>query len=136
MNTSSFEPVLQNTVKMPLQAAPADDLETLLQCPQGQLVDVIALVTDVSTPVHKQTKKGQRDLVDVTIMDDSGTNGAARSKFTAWFPTIPKPGADGQLADLVQSVQDRKPVAFSISFHTERSPPPVLQSAPTIRKRF
>ena len=28
MNTSSFEPVLQSTVKMPLQAAPADDLET------------------------------------------------------------------------------------------------------------
>ena len=83
MNTSSFEPVLQSTVKMPLQAAPADDLETLLQCPEGQLVDTIALVTDVSNPECKQTSNGTRLVVDVTIMDDSGTKGAARCKFPA-----------------------------------------------------
>ena len=86
MNTSSFQLVLQSTVKMPLQAAPADDLETLLQCPQGQLVDTIALVTDVSNPVCKETGGGTRLLVDVTIMDDSGTKDAARCKFPAWFP--------------------------------------------------
>ena len=85
MNTSSFQPVLQSTVKMPLQAAPADDLETLLQCPQGQLVDTIALVTDVSDPVIKETANGPRLLVDVTIMDDSGTKGAARCKFPDGF---------------------------------------------------
>ena len=44
MNTSSFGLVLQSTVKMPLQAAPPDGLETLVQCPEGQLMDTIALV--------------------------------------------------------------------------------------------
>ena len=72
---------------MPSQAAPPDDLETLLQCPEGQLVDVIALVTNVSDPVRKPTSDGPRDLVEVTIMDDSGSKNAASCKFNAWFST-------------------------------------------------
>ena len=47
MNTSTFEPVLQSTVKMPRQPTPPEDLNTLLKCPEGQVVDVIALVKDV-----------------------------------------------------------------------------------------
>ena len=93
MNTSSFQPVLQSTVKMPMEAAPPEDLATLLSCPEGQNVDVIALVANVSHPVQRTTSYGLRDLVDVTIMDDSGTNGAASCKFAAWFR---KPGGQAQ----------------------------------------
>ena len=53
MNTSTFAPLLQSTVKMPTQAAPQEDLATLLSCPEGQVVDVVALVTNVSQPVQK-----------------------------------------------------------------------------------
>ena len=122
MNTSTFQAVLQSTMKLPVQATPPEDLATLLQCHEHQVVDVIALVAEVSDPERKTTPYGDRLMVDVTIMDDSDTNGAARSKFTAWFPTTPKPGADGQLPDLVQSVQDRKPVAFfDLVSHREKS---------------
>ena len=112
MNTSSFQPVLQSTVKMPLQAAPADDLETLLQCPQGQLVDTIALVTNVSSPVCKETRNGPRLLVDVTIMDDSGTKGAARCKFPAWFPKPVGNAPSEDLALLMDAAKKKEPVAF------------------------
>jgi len=112
MNTSSFEPVLQSTVKMPLQAAPPDDLETLLQCPEGQLVDTIALVTDVSSPVCKQTSNGPRMVVNVTIMDDSGTTGAARCKFLAWFPKTLSNAPCDDLARLLDAVTKKEPVAF------------------------
>ena len=74
---TTWSPVLQSTVKMPKQPAPPGDLATLLSCPEGQVVDVIALVTNVSQPARKS------DLVHVTIMDDSGTNGAASCKFPA-----------------------------------------------------
>ena len=112
MNTSSFQPVLQSTVKMPLQAAPADDLETLLQCPQGQLVDTIALVTAVSSPVCKQTCNGPRLVVDVTIMDDSGNKGAARCKFPAWFPKPVGNAPSDDLALLMDAAKNKEPVAF------------------------
>ena len=110
MNKSTFTPVLQSTVKMPTQVAPPDDLATLLKRPKGQIVDAIALVAHVSEPVLKRTGSGERDLVDVTIMDDSGTNGAASCKFPAWFPRAHTPNA--QLNILKEAVANRTPVAF------------------------
>ena len=112
MNTSTFQPVLENTVKMPTQPTPPEDLATLLSCPQGQIVDVIALVTHVSQPVRKTTPYGERNLVDVTIMDDSGTHGAAECKFPAWFPTTLTGTECAQLATLSEAVAKRVPVAF------------------------
>ena len=75
MSTSTFQPVLQSTVKMPTKPTPPDDLATLLKCPEGQVVDVIALVTSISPAEKKMTVYGVRDLVDVKIMDDSGRGG-------------------------------------------------------------
>ena len=112
MGTSTFQPVLQSTVKMPKQPAPPEDLATLLSCPEGQVVDVIALVTNVSQPVRKTTSHGERDLVDVTIMDDSGTNGAASCKFAAWFPKTLTDTPCDQLASLIEAADKRMPVAF------------------------
>ena len=112
MNTSTFQPVLQSTVKMPTQAAPPEDLATLLRCPEGQMVDVIALVTNVSQPVQRTTSNGVRDLVDVTIMDDSGTNGAASCKFPAWFPKTLTGVPCDQLVSLIEAAAKPVPVSF------------------------
>ena len=71
MNTSTFEPVLQSMVKMPMRHTPPEDLNTLFKCPEGQVVDVIALVRDVSHPVTGTTQYGPRDVVIVSILDDS-----------------------------------------------------------------
>ena len=112
MNMSTFQPMLQSAEKMPTQPAPPEDLATLLSCPEGQVVDVIALVTHVSQPVIKTTPYGQRNLVDVTIMDDSGTHGAAECKFPAWFPKTSTDAPCDQLASLIQAAATRVPVAF------------------------
>ena len=114
MNTSKFEPVLQSTINMPMQAAPPEDLATLLECHEDQVVDVVALVKKVSEPVTITTAYGDRLKVDVTIMDDSGANSAAISEFAAWFPKSrnEQHGADDQLQKLLNSVTSRKPVAF------------------------
>ena len=112
MNMSTFQPVLQSTVKMPTQPAPPEDLATLLNCPEGQVVDVIALVTNVSQPERKTTSYGERDLVDVTIMDDSGTNGAASCKFPAWFPKTSTNAPCDELASLIEAAAKHVPVAF------------------------
>ena len=60
---SKFDAVLQSTVTMPRQATPPEDLATLLECPEDQVVDVVALVTEVSAPVEKTTAFGDRLMV-------------------------------------------------------------------------
>ena len=87
MRNSTFEPVLQSTVQMPKQVTPPEDLNTLLQCPGGQAVDVVALVKEV-IPELTMTKFGERNKVAITILDDSGPDGAASCKFQAWFPKL------------------------------------------------
>ena len=44
MNTSMFEPVLQDMVKLPMHPTPPADLNTMLKCPEGQVIDVIAML--------------------------------------------------------------------------------------------
>ena len=55
----------------------------MLDCNEDQVVDVVALVKTVSEPVTRTTAFGDRLKVDVTSMDDSGKNNAARSEFEA-----------------------------------------------------
>jgi len=112
MNKSKFEPVLQSMVKMPMQATPPEDLATLLECHEDQVVDVIALVAEVSQPVQKTTAHGERLMVEVTIMDDSGKEGAASCRFTAWFPKGANTAQCSQLQNLIESVASQKPLVF------------------------
>ena len=112
MNATTFQAVLQSTVKMPIQATPPEDLSTLLQCPEGQFVDVLALVKDVSEVKEVGTQYGSRHVVDVTIMDDSGKSGASMCTFAAWFPKQSMQGHCQQLKDLIESASAQKPVAF------------------------
>ena len=112
MNASNFQPVLQNTVKMPELATPPENLNTLLQCSPGQLVDVTAFVTHVSEKQQAQTYLGMRDVVNVTIMDDSGDTGAAKSEFAAWFPKISSGEPCDDLKRLYAMVEPPVPVSF------------------------
>ena len=113
LNASNFKPVLQSTVTMPKQATPPEDLHTLLKCIPGQVVDVIAFVTNVSERAKKTTSCGDRDLVNVTIMDDSGETNAAKSEFPAWFPRPMTGDPCDDLTRLTATVADRVPVVFS-----------------------
>ena len=106
---------------MPTQATPPEDLATLLECSENQVVDVLAFVTMISEPERKTTAHGERLKVDITIKDDSGSTGAAKSAFTAWFPVTRKIGAKDHLEEQ-KSVQSRKPVATaSASEHADNS---------------
>ena len=112
MNASNFQPVLQSTVKMQEQATPPEDLSTLLQCDPGQLVDVIAFVIHVSEKRTCTTFQGLRDVVDITIMDDSGSTNAAKSEFAAWFPALPTNEPCNDLKRLCDMAGRFVPTAF------------------------
>ena len=61
-------------------------------------------------------------MVDVTMMDDSGKNGAASCRFTAWFPKTSQPGQGDQLKKLMESVDNVTPVAFfNLVSHKEKT---------------
>ena len=51
-------------------------------------------------------------VVNVRIMDDSGTTGAARCKFPAWFPKTLSNASCDDLALLFDAVTKKEPVAF------------------------
>ena len=129
LNASNFQPVLQSTVTMPEQATPPEDLNTLLQCSPGQLIDVIAFATNVSERRQKQTPLGMRDLVDITIMDDSGDSNAAKSEFPAWFPTTTSGEPCDDLKRLYAMVADPVPVAFFNLVCLEENGKPILKTS-------
>ena len=101
---------------MPGQATPPENLNTLLQCSPGQLVDVIAFVTNVSERHQVQTFLGMRDVVNVTIMDVSGDTSATNNDFTAWFPKMTSGEPCDDLKKLGSMVEPRVPVSFSTWF--------------------
>ena len=112
MNTSNFQPVLQNMVEMPELATPHDNLNTLLRCSPGQLVDVIAFVIHVGEKNQVQTYLDMRDVVNVTVMDDSGDTGAAKNEFPVWFPKTSSGEPCDDLKRLYAMVQPPVPVSF------------------------
>ena len=57
------------------------------------------------------TSFGIRDVVDVTIMDDSGIYGAARCEFPAWFAKTLTDAPCHELASLIEAADQRVPVA-------------------------
>jgi hypothetical protein len=110
MNATTFQPVLQSTVAMPVQATPPEELATLLESPANQRVDVLALLVSVSDERSHTTAFGPRKIVDVTIRDLSGPTGASECQFAIFF----KGGGAGS-ADLTAlrcACTDGAPVAF------------------------
>ena len=53
-----------------------------------------------------------RDVVNVTIMDDSGDTSAAKSEFTAWFPKMTSGEPCDDMKRLSAMVEPRVPVSF------------------------
>ena len=68
---SKFVPVLQSTFEMPTYALPPDDLAGLVELEEVQRVDVIALVKSMDNVHMSMTSRGERKIVDVTLMDGS-----------------------------------------------------------------
>ena len=89
MTATTFEPVLQSTVAMPTEPTPSEDIATLLDSPNQQRVDVLALVVGVGEARLANTGSGQRTIVDVTIRDQSGPSGASECEFPLFFKKSP-----------------------------------------------
>ena len=66
----------------------------------------------MSERAKKTTSCGDRDLVNVTIMDDSGETNAAKSEFPAWFPRPMTGDPCNDLKRLTATVADLVPVVF------------------------
>ena len=64
MNATTFQPVLQGTEQMPAQATPPEELATLLESPNQQRVDVLALVVRVERERSATTADGPKKIVD------------------------------------------------------------------------
>ena len=80
-------PVLQSTRVMPKCPTLAEDLETILKCPQNQRVDVTAFVVALENERGATTRHDGRDknIVDVVIRDGSSGTGATECKLTLFF---------------------------------------------------
>ena len=56
--------------------------------------------------------QGLRNVVDVAIMDDSGSTNAAKSEFAAWFPALPTNDPCDDLKRLSDMAGRLVPMAF------------------------
>ena len=88
LNSTSFQPLLQSTVTMPIHPTPPEDLATLLESPNEQRVDVLALLASVGEPRTATTKWGQRTIVHIMIRDLSGPAGASECELPIFLPKI------------------------------------------------
>lgn len=86
---TTFTPVLQSSVPMPVAPAPVELLSGILAVKATQRCDVTCLLKNVGDdPKTVTTTQGERKLVDVSICDDSEDNGiAAKLSFGLWFST-------------------------------------------------
>ena len=77
--------MLQSTEEMPAQATPPEELATLLESPNQQRVDVLALVVRVERERSATTADGKKKIVDATIRDLSGFVGASQCEIVIFF---------------------------------------------------
>ena len=105
--------VLATLVKMPLAPAPSEELASILGLASRQRVDLMALISDMSVPRRETTLYGQKDIVDITVVDGSKTPGDAQqvsAKMSMFFEANVKGAA------LLKSMQEahtaKAPVAM------------------------
>ena len=65
---------------MSVQATPPEQLATLLESPNHQRVDVLALVVNVERDRPATTADCKKKIVDITIRDLSGQEGASEGE--------------------------------------------------------
>ena len=110
LNTSTVTPVLQSTAFANLVPTPAENLDTLLQAPSSQRVDITALVVKLSDVRSHVTACGPRLITDVTIRDASGPTGASECEFTLFFED--SQSGRTSLDEFRKCRADSTPVAF------------------------
>ena len=100
-------------VDMPPAPAPTEELASILGLGGRQRVDLTALIANMSAPRRETTAYGQKDIVDITIVDGSMTPGEEQqvsAKMAMFFETNAKGAA------LLKSMQDahetKAPVAM------------------------
>ena len=71
LRKTQCDPVLQSTVPMPPAPTPSDSLFALTKLPHKQKVDLMAHVKSFSNERRHTTKNGNKDIVDVVIVDGS-----------------------------------------------------------------
>ena len=73
--------MLATLVQMPPAPAPSEELASILGLEGRQRVDLTALITDMSVPRRETTPYGQKDIVDITVVDGSMKPGEAQQVF-------------------------------------------------------
>ena len=63
--------VLATSVQMPPGPTPSEELASILSLKGRQRVDLTALIIDMSVPRRETTQYGQKDIVDITVVDGS-----------------------------------------------------------------
>ena len=109
---TTFAPVLQSAVPMPVAPAPVEMLSDILAVKATQRCDVTCLLQSVNTdPKTATTQLGQRKVVEVSVCDGS-RDGEAASKlsFVMWFPV--SDAGEQQFKLLVDSFKNKKPVSM------------------------
>ena len=125
--------ILQTSVQMPPAPAPVEELASILGLGSRQRVDLTALIADMSFPRRETTAYGQKDIVDITIVDGSVTSGEAQqvsAKISMFFETNVKGAA------LLKSMQDahekKAPVAmYGLTCHPQGAGKCELKSSQT-----
>lgn len=116
LNSSTMTPVLQSTEFAQLVPTPAESLETLLQAPASQRVDITALVVKISEYRTHVTACGPRLITDVTIRDASGPTGASECRFSMFF--VDSASGRAEFEDFCKCQKEGVPVAFfNLSVH-------------------
>ena len=70
--------------------APEDELESIVALERQQRVDLTALIADMSPPHRETTAFGQKDIVDITVVDGSkreGQEDQVKAQVTLFFET-------------------------------------------------
>ena len=84
LSKTTMTAVVQNMLVMPSWPAPDQDLSSLLEVPQRQSCDVTVFVKAIENERRCPTKSGDRNIVDVTIIDGSKTSDGKTAQTT--FP--------------------------------------------------
>ena len=87
MRASHCAAVLQSLQAMPPEPTPAKAIADILQLPQSQRVDFMAIIRNVSESRIATTPQGSRIIVDIAVCDGSMLNGSlAQVKIPLFFP--------------------------------------------------
>ena len=113
--------ILPTHVQMPPAPAPVEELASILGLGGRQRVDLTALIVDMSAPRRETIAYGQKDIVEITIVDGSMTPGEEQqvsAKMSMFFKANVKGAA---LHKSMQEAHEAKApvVMYGLACHTQ-----------------